>query len=116
MQFVGTELFRTKMKLLHPDFKDLFWIMCTKNKIKNIWECNPKTLISISDVRFDNEAYVITELGGKNIRVINPRINNETDNHTSETEMKKIKVDGTIINDGTKEELYDKIETLLFNI
>lgn len=61
-----------------------------------------------TDVRFKNEAQAIREIRrGILVRVHNP--NCVSDGHVSETELFSIKCDHEIVNDGSKEQLQEKL-------
>lgn len=107
LQFIGTELLRDNLaQIIPPLGKDIFihhmklWIEENKNNISNL---------VISDVRFENEASVIHEMGGYLILIERPNnINN--DNHASEKGLKDINLPYYhIINDSTLDDLYKKI-------
>ena len=72
----------------------------------------------VSDVRFPDEAKSIQEQGGYIIRIIRPGLikNGVEHTHKSETNIDKIDVDAVIINDKSKEELFNIIEKLISNI
>jgi hypothetical protein len=112
LQFVGTDLFRNNMSKLHPSFGNDIWIIVAKNKLKQLLVSNPDTLIIISDVRFENEVNLIKEFNGIVCRVKRPikLTDNKKDLHESETGISNFTVDYEFINDGTKEELYEKLD------
>jgi len=114
IQHVGTELFRDKMKELSESFKDLFWVLCAKNKILKIREDNPESRIIISDVRFPNEVAMIKDMGGIIIRVKRSSLETEKkDTHSSEILVNNLNVDVDIINDGSLNDLYNKVDDYL---
>lgn len=53
-------------------------------------------------------------MGGQIWKIINPNKENN-DNHSSETEYQQVKEDKLILNDGSLEDLYKKIELNLVN-
>jgi hypothetical protein len=68
----------------------------------------------ITDVRFPNEADAITIRGGKVVKVIsNQEQNKPNSNHSSETELRKIKADFVITIFGGLEELYAQVELMI---
>ena len=69
------------------------------------------SLLSVTDVRFLNEAHRIRESGGILVRIV--RDMPDGDQHASESESDRIVVDVTIRNDGTPDELLEKAEGLL---
>ena len=66
----------------------------------------------MSDMRFQNEIDMIHQLGGIVIKLTRPSINN-TDAHESEKNIDNLKGDFNIINDGTLEELYKKVDEII---
>jgi hypothetical protein len=96
LQNYGTDLRRTE----DPDY----WV--------NAWHAKVNALggnIVVDDVRFLNEAEAIKDFGGKIIRVTRDT-GIAPDGHVSETEMSQIQVDLEIENNGTVEELYNKLK------
>lgn len=74
--------------------------------------------VIISDVRFKNELKIIKDNGGITIRVLREKsgLKGKIANHQSETEMKEIPnedFDYIIVNDGTIEELKEKIYNII---
>lgn len=69
---------------------------------------------SVPDIRFPNEVEYIKDVGGFTIEVIRPDQEEiEHNTHISETAINDIPSDYTIINDGTLEELYIKVDDIL---
>lgn len=80
--------------------------------LKNISEGQD---VVISDVRFPNEVEMIKEYGGKIIRV-NRLLEQEFGmDHISETALDKYEFDYSIDNNGTLDELYKRIDTIMGN-
>jgi hypothetical protein len=107
LQFVGTELFRTH---LDPDI----WV-------KNIvLRAKKQRLSVISDVRFPNEIKMPRELLDHDvffIKVVRPGINGSPsgiDGH--ESEAHDLEGDFTIVNDGTIEDLRNKVDAVMADI
>lgn len=69
----------------------------------------PDTGVVFSDVRFPHEVEEIRALGGKVWKVIRPSLVN-TGTHASETELETVEPDIEIINDGSLEDLFRKVE------
>jgi len=64
----------------------------------------------ITDVRFPNEAQCIRAAGGMILKVVRPSlVGTQGDTHASETSVDQIKPDHTLINDGTVEDLREKV-------
>lgn len=103
LQKVGTEIFRNY-------YSDV-WVQNLKNRVMN----NLYEDIAITDVRFENEAKAIRELGGYIVRVERPGLH-KTDTHSSELEMDRITVDATIINDGSVRVLQARFKAAVFEL
>lgn len=102
LQIVGTDLFRNQF---HKDF----WINST------LADYDTKQKWIISDVRFQNEADAIINLGGVILRVERGVYNRDL--HESETALNKYpKFFQTIDNDSTLVELFNKCLTLCQNL
>ena len=110
MQLVGTDFFRDKVS------QD-FWIDHFKR-----WYAahDPSRSVVVTDVRFQNEVDVIKALGGVVVRVTRPHEHEQEQNgrhtmpdtHITEQGVAKVQgVDVSIENDGSLEELYDKVKT-----
>ncbi|CAH6421339.1 Kinase [uncultured virus] len=109
LQYLGTDIFRKDIQKILPNIKDNFWI----NKIYHKYKFDKDTKMVISDVRFQNEVDVIHSMGGKILKIKRRSLNNN-DNHESEKYIDLIdNYDFLLENDGTKEELYAKINEIL---
>lgn len=108
MQYVGTELFRNQLHTLIPELNfDNLWI-----RKFNDWIAARKDVdVIITDIRFEDEMNAVKENGGVIVKV--ERTLNYTDSHLSEQFYQTVVPDITIVNDGTKEELYQQIEKLI---
>jgi hypothetical protein len=132
LQNIGTELFRVELNKLLPDLK-----------IKNIWihklglqlkELRNKSgsdpsgsdpsvkdasepLVVVSDVRFDDEYQFLKDNGFTVIKINRPSLNvsgsRNLYNHVSESGCK---YDIEIQNDSSLEELYKKIDNIVYTI
>lgn len=70
----------------------------------------PWSLLVVTDVRFPNEAEAIHEAGGKVWKITRPELEvGEQDTHASEIPLDPEHIDTEIINDGTLEDLSDKM-------
>ncbi len=108
MQFIGTELFRNHTDEIMPDVGSNIWIKVLEKKILD----NPDSKYVITDIRFENELELVTKFHGLKIKVV--RDNMEIiDNHISEKLIDSLNTEFTIKNNGTKEELFEKIDDLL---
>lgn len=124
LQLLGTECGR---KIIHPNI----WVNFLMSEYKPIENSNtvyPNWVIT--DVRFPNELRAIKEKGGITIRVNRPKYAYESDlpekssplqhaergkelyNHPSEIALDNAEFDYTIDNNGTIEELIEKIKNL----
>jgi len=117
MQYFATDLFRNRF---HPDI----WVKIVENKLNNL-SGNEK--IVISDCRFENEINMLIRLGGRIIQVyrdppywFHKYRNGENENeneikykHLSEIEWIKCYRDYDVENDGTIEDLHQKITYIL---
>ena len=65
----------------------------------------------ITDMRFPNEMEAVVERKGITIRVVRPGTSNGT--HASETALDNAEFDYEIINDGTLEDLVEKVRQIL---
>lgn len=97
MQVVGTEWGRDK---LHPDF----WV--------DPWMPYGNTVIT--DVRRNNEAGAVIKQGGLVIRVVDPRKGEVVRKHVSESGVGDYYITTTIINDGSIEDLRDKVHSFVY--
>jgi len=101
LQRLGTEAIRTG---IHPDA----WVnalFADYHSTMSHW--------LITDCRFQNEANAVTRHGGIVVRIENPRLPIQEDPHPSETELDDYPFHYTIVNDGTMEEFYEKIQKMI---
>jgi hypothetical protein len=100
LQYIGTDMFRNYIADT--------WIEAWRRRSMMF------SHVVVSDVRFPNEADVITEMGGIVIRVHNPDIRHTdaASKHASELEIDKIKPTYMITNDGTIGELQARIQEI----
>lgn len=107
-------IFRTMMQWWGTDFRrnlygSDYWVLQWGNMLNN--KVTYPHVVVATDVRFVNEATIVRNLGGKLIRVTNPRT--KSDGHASEVEQDALVVDKTINNVGTIQELKDKTRIVL---
>jgi hypothetical protein len=102
MQKIGTDIIRDQIDTN-------FFCKRMLDEIREIAKENPsfheKLVIVIDDVRFQNEAKLIEDLGGILIRIVRPRSEENIDPHRSETEMDQIKTVMPIFNDSDLDNL-----------
>jgi len=84
---------------------DDVWVVAALRKMENF-----KENYVITDVRFENEAVMVRQLGGEIWRIQRPGIQ-AVNNHVSELEMDGYKFDRVLRNEGTLEELELLIQT-----
>lgn len=102
LQFVGTEGLR---KGLHQDT----WI----NALMSDYDENSDWVIT--DTRMLNEANEVKKRGGINIRINRPGVG-PVNNHSSEIELDKYDFDYVIDNNGSTEDLVEKLREILIKI
>ena len=98
LKYIGTDLFRDQ---LHPDI----WI----NSLMNDYNDNENWIIT--DLRFKNEFNTVKEKGGVTIKVVKDNVDN--DSHKSENDLDDVEFDYTIDNNGSIEELIEKVREIL---
>jgi hypothetical protein len=96
LQWWGTD-FKRKM------FKDSYWLDLCKEYIQTLQVAFPNAIICVTDVRFPNEAAMISELDGINVRLVRPDFGEE-DTHPSETALDDYKFDMVLQNSGSMED------------
>ena len=115
-QYLGTDIFRMDINKIIPKLRDTFWVKCMENRIHQMRKLNKNINIVISDVRFHNEVDMIHRLGGIVIKIYRPNIINES-NHIAEYGIDDIKLHtDAMYNEGTKDELYKKLDKFMRNI
>lgn len=123
LQLMGTELFQYDIhKYLNEGefpvgrevwvYRFKLWVEELKNSETDKIFGSTQRNIVIADCRFPHEAKVIKEMGGEIWRIKRPSLIS-TDTHGSEIELEEIIPDNIIINDGSLEDLYRKIDELL---
>lgn len=88
------------------------WVNAWKRSVSEHFSAYPRTPALTDDLRFLDEAEALEDFDGIVIRIVRPG-QGDTGSHVSETEMSQIKADYEILNDGTKERLWFKIDTLI---
>ncbi len=101
LQFWGTEFRR---KLFHWDY----WV----NKVKDVVDREPNKDYVIPDARFKNEAQFIKNYGGEVWKIVRTNYDeiDRDPNHKSEVDLDEWEFDEIILNDGTIEDLYKKVD------
>ena len=104
MQTLGTEWGRN---LVHPDV----WVLATQRHLERLVKNGIKRIV-LSDVRFENEA-VMTKYLGALVRIDRPGVG-AVNGHVSEEVWELTPhLDGVLVNDGTLEDLEDKVIDLV---
>jgi hypothetical protein len=109
LQNIGTGLFRNDLQIYLPNLKisKTFWI----ENFFRWFKKNAQKKIIVSDCRFPDERQALKDCGFKLFRVVRPCLNVDyLSNHESEMLQKSIQVDKEIINDGSLQELYTKVD------
>lgn len=115
MQYVGTDLFRDRIAGcdgLEWVGSDL-WVNVLKRKILEEWKEDENKLIVITDVRYDNEAAIVKELGGVVVKILRFDDVNGYGHDQHQSEIGVSSVDVEIENNGTLDELYEKCRMIM---
>lgn len=99
MQTLGTDWGR---KMIHQDI----WVLPWRVQVRRAFEDDHK-LVVCDDVRFHNEVRFIKRMGGKVIRINSDRV--KQGSHESESHIPELDVDADVENNGSLEELSEKI-------
>jgi hypothetical protein len=108
LQYVGTDLFRDQIANIMPDVKSDIWIKVVENKILQ----NPDKRYVITDVRFENELEFLKKHNALTIKVQRDTLTN-IDSHVSESYIDQLETKYKILNNGTLEELYQKLDNVI---
>ena len=112
LQIMGTEVFQYDMPKYIPELQAFgrgFWV----KRFEQWYNQNRELDVVICDVRFQHEADAILKMGGQVWKVQRPSLVS-IDEHASEMEMDLITgVTNILQNDGTLEDLYNKIDSLV---
>lgn len=101
MQRLGTDFARN---LIDPDI----WVKAWKVSLEK--ERGKSKLIVVDDVRFENEAQAVKDAGGELWKVVRPSLTaNGTEKHASEQGLEHLVFDKYIVNDGSVEDLWNKL-------
>jgi dephospho-CoA kinase len=117
MQFIGTDMFQYKLQELFPTIEKSFWIksLFTDELINKIENENHR--IVISDLRFLHEYNLISNIY-VSYSILKVQNNNleKNDKHISENEFNNIPINAVILNNSTKELLYNNIDNIAFKM
>lgn len=98
-QWLGTDVLRK--------FDDDFFIKHVDHQIKNNTDTHKHTVVT--DLRFVNEAKYIKSQGGIVVKIVRPNAETTKHKHISENGFDEAFIDITIMNDGTLDQLKDKV-------
>lgn len=101
LQWLGTDVLRTQLD-------ENFFLIHMKSKIEESFTHYGNAVV-ITDVRFDNEAKLIKELGGKIVKIVREEEKEDKEAHSSEKGVSMEFIDEIIINDGTIKDLHGKV-------
>ena len=107
LQKFGTECIREQIRFD-------FWVTHMKNRLESFKLSDPNALIVITDTRFENEAAMVREQGGKLIG-INRNLSVGSD-HMSDRGLSLTPEDFLIFNDGTLEQLKGAVDKVVAEI
>lgn len=111
LQKVGTDIVRDRFRETFPLMGDSsqFWIECFKRHY--VEQTVP---ICVTDVRYENEAQAIVDIGGIVVRL--ERSNTVIDTHSSELDnVSDNLISYRIDNNGTLEQLYEQLNEIVKN-
>ena len=93
-------------------YKESYWVDIARNSTPE--EFGPFVW---TDVRFENEAQMIRDRGGKIIRIMRPLLpTDEMYNHESEKSVSDVPYDHLIVNGGSVDELHAEIREYVRNL
>ncbi len=111
LQFVGTDLIRKQMGSIMPQIGEKFWVHGLKVRYMNGLSKDPNFKCIVSDVRFQDEADMVMELGGIVVKLERDAV--AADEHISEKGIDTVRHNVLIKNNGTIKKLHDQIDQLL---
>jgi hypothetical protein len=111
LQKVGTDIVRDRLHETFPLMGDSsqFWIECFKRHY-----AEQTVPICVTDIRYENEAQAIVNLGGIVVHI--ERSNSTIDTHSSELDnVPDTLISYRIDNNGTLEQLYEQLNKIVKN-
>lgn len=117
MKFIGME-FRENMHKLIPNIHGDIWSLILLNKIQKLRQKDPNCNIVITDMRFPNEYQMLVSHFIDSIvlwKVTRDNTNNG-DQHVSETFVDDFVVNKTFENDGTIDDLYRNVCSIMMDL
>lgn len=122
-QFIGSELFRDHVWRLLPNDQNDFWVRRMWGKLSGLQrhqddgDYEVGDTVVIPDVRFQNEIDFITDNDGVHIHLIREGADGKVglENHQSESQNFSLAGGNTYVikNDGTLEDLFERVKSLL---
>lgn len=122
-QTLGTEWGQFTLSEKSPLFAEktgrLLWTNSVLREVEKLWSKYPGKRVVISDLRFLHEAHALRAFGDlhrvpiKIWRINNPRLGGNTDPHPSEKEILQVREDLLVQNDGTVDDLWQKIDRIV---
>ena len=114
--WLGGKTPRYAMQTLGTEWREMVWSKMWVNQLAE--RLRTSTVPTVTpDMRFLIEESAFDDVGGIKLRVVNPRVAADASSlHVSETEMELIRVHETILNDGTIEDLAEKVRAVLLKI
>lgn len=115
LQWLGTEWGREHIS-------ETLWVDLWKAQVEEILEQNSRCIIVSDDVRFDNEAHMITSMGGKIIKLESAHATKRIDttngivNHLSENGIDSKYISHVIKNDGSRKDFKDSLCAVYNNV
>jgi hypothetical protein len=114
MQYIGTELIRKQLDVIMPGLGEDYFVYYFKLWYDQQILKNPNMKIVISDLRpFDNEINIVKQLKGIIIKINRPSLN-QNDSHASEQPIDQY--DYLLVNNHTKQFLYNQLDDLLIKL
>jgi hypothetical protein len=110
MQSVGTELFRVTLPRVLPSLLPRhLWVHLMRQQLEKHQATDAR--IVVSDVRFDDEAQLILDMGGTLIRIVRPPAggHRNEDPHQSESGLHHVQVHEVVENTGTVVQLQQRV-------
>jgi len=120
LQKLGTDIGRDSMPKLIPDMNmgesGTPWVRLFEIHWGKLLEKTPYPVLVVSDCRFRDEVESVQARGGYIIKIVRPSDENDDEkkgteyNHTSESGIDTLHHNMCIVNDGTKEKLYESVD------
>lgn len=115
LQYIGTDVVREQFQHLLPDVGNNFWLDNMKRRMQLLNVKDDECIVT-SDTRFENEIeFIRKEMNGIIIRIDRPQNEHtiQTGEKTHASEVVSDNYDYLINNDGSLEDLYNKIDKIL---